>query len=68
MRCETCQGSGRLYMLCGGVVNWAVPYGCHDCGGTGWSHCCEGERPDLVPEEKGLFARKRKRLAKYEGE
>ena len=35
MRCPTCQGAGRAGVL-----------PCSECGGSGWSHCCEGERPD----------------------
>lgn len=35
MRCETCQGEGKVGPL---------PIPCGDCGGTGFAHCCEGDR------------------------
>jgi hypothetical protein len=25
--------------------NELLPYPCRECGGTGFVHCCEGERP-----------------------
>jgi len=47
MRCENCQGTGKVrewWSLMGGEL-WAdVP--CPECGGSGIAHCCEGERPD----------------------
>lgn len=59
MRCETCHG-GR------NIVNPALPISgrmlafdfpgppklipCPDCGGTGFSHCCEGDRACPEPD------------------
>jgi len=41
MICPTCHGTGWPAML--------PPIGCCEtCGGTGFAHCCEGERPGNV--------------------
>ncbi len=63
MRCAACQGTGRKIKTVATPVAGArlakvvarhpplqfnIP--CEACGGTGISHCCEGERSQ--PEEK----------------
>jgi hypothetical protein len=44
MQCEDCLGTGTVLVRVwpGGALQ---PYPCWVCGGTGLSHCCEGERP-----------------------
>ena len=44
MICETCHG--RRFVDAGGTVP------CPDCGGCGFAHCCEGERPTSGAGEK----------------
>lgn len=63
MRCEDCQGTGRVrHELREPVVVaeraqgagmppvfievLAIRLPCESCGGSGWAHCCEGERPN----------------------
>lgn len=41
MRCETCRGEGKVGPL---------PIPCGDCGGTGFAHCCEGDRACPEPD------------------
>lgn len=53
MRCENCFGWGwvvkttHFFPRDRGVRADRVP--CPDCGGSGVSHCCEGERPGNTP-------------------
>ena len=44
MRCDRCHGTGTVPAIYGQLVR-----PCPDCGGTGITHCCEGERPDNGP-------------------
>jgi hypothetical protein len=44
MRCEHCHGRGYSYPPRPGKPD-DVRFPCPDCGGSGWAHCCEGERP-----------------------
>lgn len=50
MRCQDCHGKGEVW-----VYNWPgvaasvkparwVKIPCTECGGSGFTHCCEGER------------------------
>ena len=50
MRCETCRGTGRLVvpLKIAPELRGFVTEPCRDCGGSGWAHCCEGERPDCA--------------------
>lgn len=54
MICDRCHGSGMLdetYLL--PVTRDPRKYNvtCPDCGGSGITHCCEGERPDCATPE-----------------
>jgi len=48
MQCEDCLGTGTVLLRAwpGGALQ---PHPCWVCGGTGLSHCCEGERPGNPP-------------------
>lgn len=45
MICETCHGVGF-------VTHFSPARPCEECGGTGWTHCCEGLRPDNQPQPR----------------
>ena len=57
MICETCHGEGRVMrdsLPVTGVMpgdpehpppGFSIWQPCPDCGGCGFAHCCEGERP-----------------------
>lgn len=55
MRCEKCHGNGKIYKP---VYFWPekemghLPEICEDCGGSGVSHCCEGDSACNDVEEK----------------
>jgi DnaJ-class molecular chaperone len=54
MICETCKGDPVVAMSVdrdGNTMPIAVP--CPDCGGCGFSHCCDGlqEQPEKLGEE-----------------
>jgi len=42
MRCESCHGTG-LVLRRSWPGNELFPYPCEQCGGTKFSHCCEGD-------------------------
>lgn len=51
VKCASCANSGspgfhlvEVGQSEDGVVHWTCWEICHDCGGTGWAHCCEGHR------------------------
>lgn len=46
MRCETCQGTGKRRELSSAFHRYLA---CGDCGGSGIAHCCDGERPTILP-------------------
>lgn len=62
MICEACHGEGIMWadsIPAFGVMpgdpdrpDKARPlqWPCEACGGTGFAHCCEGERPDCAPD------------------
>ena len=61
MICEDCHGEGGWaeargvrYFRQHPKPAYATWRGCPSCGGCGFSHCCEGERPDLAPPEQAL--------------
>jgi len=45
MICERCHGKGYPYPPRPGKPD-DVRFPCPDCGGSGITHCCEGERPN----------------------
>lgn len=58
MICERCHGDGKIVRLTrftetleDGITITGTDCEispCPDCGGTGITHCCEGERPDCA--------------------
>src|SRR5262249_2110616 len=38
------------YCCCGYIADGFDVRPCPECGGSGFIHCCEGERPDQCPE------------------
>lgn len=51
MRCETCHGTGMRFqsfpetvLIDGMPVSLPVLVPCATCGGTGFDHCCDGDR------------------------
>jgi hypothetical protein len=47
MRCERCNGTGIASSPHDPTAGIWSNYPCPDCGGCGFSHCCEGGRPAL---------------------
>ena len=45
MICPACHGKGRTQRM------FAAPI-CHDCGGTGFAHCCEGADASCEVDEE----------------
>jgi hypothetical protein len=41
MRCDRCQGNGRIWHGRPGTFDWE-PRPCEDCQGSGLAHCCDG--------------------------
>lgn len=60
MRCETCQGSGKIegavrpgdQAPTNSLATASLP--CPDCGGSGIAHCCEGLREQPSEDLNGL--------------
>lgn len=54
MRCDTCKGLGKMavarhaYSLPGAPLVWMTEP-CPTCGGTGFDHCCSGDRAEPIP-------------------
>lgn len=48
MRCESCQGRGWIVRRRDNY--WVY---CPDCGGSGVTHCCEGDRAQPEPWSPG---------------
>jgi hypothetical protein len=58
MRCERCQGTGLLSITPHGDIITYNANGlyaaaaCSACGGSGVSHCCDGDRAEPCEPEK----------------
>lgn len=53
MICRTCHGTGRKsFADLPGAELVPSPLPCPECGGSGFTHCCEGDQvqPDREPE------------------
>jgi len=48
MICPTCYGEGIFRVVVEGDGLKELP--CPQCGGCGFAHCCEGERPDCIKD------------------
>lgn len=66
MRCEKCQGTGRLtydQMPHPKPTEFGSTWPCVDCGGSGTAHCCDGLTAcNDPPEEDGGPTRDEKLL------
>lgn len=53
MKCERCKGTGKDPVI---LLTWtagrSIPAPCIDCGGTTFTHCCEGLCEQPEPEKK----------------
>ena len=55
-RCRPCGGTGKLAFLTvtpTGLIGVVGDAPCPVCGGSGWEHCCEGDRAQPEPWSPG---------------
>ena len=52
MKCEKCQGTGKVE---GGRIYCLIDLPCGECGGSGEIHCCDGlqEQPEPATDYDG---------------
>ena len=51
MRCETCNGTGKMMGLDSSAGGAEPDLPCVTCGGTGVDHCCSGDCYPLLPTD-----------------
>jgi hypothetical protein len=58
-RCQACQGLGFRYAQAFGP-HQVLGQPCQVCGGSGWEHCCEGDReqPSALDNPKSYERRR----------